>query len=311
MRFGRLDREGGDTYVRRCSLSSKTLKISDIVLYGGNIRFVVFLDTEQQEEGLFQQDHHYPMSTTEGNVRWTGDECFLYRIPPRTSGSRGYRADAWNLGQPTLTCTIRVIEAGDKCLIKLFDIKSGKLAACSEIFIQENGERSKLDFFMEPVVDSSRYYVLRVGDKRTKRVIYLGIGFRTRPDASCFREAIQDYARFRRRDFEAKRLQEAFDKSAASTDDASGEVVVDETLSIKDDQVISIPGVKKSTNNATTNAKEEVEDDSFFLLDSPDKRPKRRAKKSTVEADGPEKEEASGAAANGGDDDWGDFTTAE
>ena len=113
-----------------------------------------------------------------------------------------------------MTCRLEIVDMKESCHVKLFDKKTDKLAACSDINIEEKGDRSKLAFYLESVVDSSRYYVLRVEDKKTKRVIYLGLGFRKRPDSSNFFESIQDFVRFRKRDFVAQRRQAEFDAMA-------------------------------------------------------------------------------------------------
>jgi hypothetical protein len=224
-------------------------------------------------------------------TRWKCDECFVYRVPPRQTGSRGHRADSWNLASPALTCRLDVVDVGGEiCQIKLFDKKTDKLAACSEIIINEKGDRSKLEFYLESVVDSSRYYVLRVEDKKTKRVIYLGLGFRKRPDSSNFFESIQDFVRFRKRDFVAKRRQEEFDKMA-------------KTLPSPEEE-------KKDKEEKKKKKDDDVEIDfSAMRLDGPDmkKKKKKKKKKTTskketliVKKEVEEEDEE--------DDDWGDFT---
>eukprot|EP00939_MAST-03C_sp_MAST-3C-sp1_P002199 g2199.t1 len=242
------------------------------------------------------------------SVRWTGDECFVYQIPPRRSGSRGHRADAWDLAAPALTCSIQVIEVGEKCLVKLFDNKTKKMAACSEICILEEGERSKLDFFLEAVVDSSRYYVLRVGDKKTKRVIYLGIGFRSRPDASSFRETLLEYARFRRRDYEAKKLQEKFNETVQLEKE-------DDVFKIGQNQTVSIPGIasRSKSDKSVTTPTEEF-DESLFRLEAPSEALAKKKKTKNVAKDKVTPMSSPSTPASGDaedDDDWGDFTTAD
>jgi hypothetical protein len=222
---------------------------------------------------------------------WKCDECFVYRVPPRKMGSRGYRADEWDLASPALTCRCEVVDMKESCHVKLFDKKTDKLAACSDINIEEKGDRSKLAFYLESVVDSSRYYVLRVEDKKTKRVIYLGLGFRKRPDSSNFFESIQDFVRFRKRDFVAQRRQAEFDAMADTMP------APDETSSSK----------KKKKEKKE---EDEVEIDfSAMKLDGPDapsKKKKKKKKKKIKKEKTDSKKKADDKEDD--DDDWGDFT---
>lgn len=47
----------------------------------------------------------------------------------------------------------------------------------------------------EPVVDSSRYFVLRIFNEKTNREAHIGLGFRERNDAVNFKMGMQDYER--------------------------------------------------------------------------------------------------------------------
>jgi hypothetical protein len=56
---------------------------------------------------------------------------------------------------------------------------------------------------VEPVIDSSRYFVLRVEDETTRRHAFVGLGFRQRDSASDFKLAVQEHQHQQNRDKEA------------------------------------------------------------------------------------------------------------
>jgi hypothetical protein len=60
---------------------------------------------------------------------------------------------------------------------------------------------------VEPVVDSSRYFVVTIVDPIHHRRAYIGIGFRERMDATSLTLALQDYERSRQREILAKKQQ--------------------------------------------------------------------------------------------------------
>ena len=50
--------------------------------------------------------------------------------------------------------------------------------------------------FVDGVIDSSRYYVLRLQDRTSTRSALMGIGFRERDTAFDFKNALNDYVRY-------------------------------------------------------------------------------------------------------------------
>ncbi|TPX43579.1 hypothetical protein SeLEV6574_g04973 [Synchytrium endobioticum] len=118
------------------------------------------------------------------SVRLVIRECYVYRIPPR-SNARGHRASDWDVSQFLWTGRLRVTSRGDTCSILLEDATTGDLFASCLYSPAENT--------VEPVLDSSRYFVLRIHDPQSKKHAFVGLGL---PDRSCafdFNVALQDH----------------------------------------------------------------------------------------------------------------------
>ena len=69
----------------------------------------------------------------------------------------------------------------------MLDVESGELFAECPL-----PKDAKVATVVEPVIDSSRYFVLRVEDEATRRHAFLGLGFRERDAASDFKLAVQE-----------------------------------------------------------------------------------------------------------------------
>jgi len=119
------------------------------------------------------------------SVLYVCREVMVYRVPPRTSNA-GYRAEGWgDLSDPLWKGRMRIMESDDKCTIRLEDPSSGEVFAQSPYDVTGAA--------VEPVLDSSRYFVLRVEDAGKKA--YIGIGFVERTEAFDFNVALQDYTK--------------------------------------------------------------------------------------------------------------------
>ncbi|KAL1930962.1 hypothetical protein VTP01DRAFT_10099 [Rhizomucor pusillus] len=155
-------------------------------------------------------------------------ECFVYKIPPRTA-ARGYRAAEWgDLGSSFLwKGRLRVISKGSSCFIRLEDANTGELFAVCPYNPNTNS--------VEPVLDSSRYFVLKI--EHEGRHAFIGMGFQERGDAFDFNVALQDFT---------KQIQ-AEKKAAERAANADAEPKKD--YSLKEGQTISISignkGVKR------------------------------------------------------------------
>lgn len=114
-------------------------------------------------------------------------ECFVYRIPPLGS-SKGYKAAEWDVASFLWSGRLRVISVGGKkCFIKLEDANTGELFAQCE-YREDNNS-------VEPVIDSSRYFVLRIEDQASGKHAYIGMGFQERSEAFDFNVALQDFTK--------------------------------------------------------------------------------------------------------------------
>lgn len=110
-------------------------------------------------------------------------EVSVYKIPPRTK-NEGYKAQEWgDLAAPLWKGRLRVIERSAGLTLLLEDANTGA------VFAQAPYNASNRS--VEAVLDSSRYFVLRVEDSGRKA--YIGLGFAERPDAFDFNVALQDY----------------------------------------------------------------------------------------------------------------------
>eukprot|EP00798_Chlamydomonas_sp_ICE-L_P007523 gene7525-670_t len=78
---------------------------------------------------------------------------------------------------------LRVLSRGDVCEIHLEDAQGELFAMCPVPYGMRNA-------VVEPAVDSSRYFVLRVEDPGTKRHAFLGMGFNERSESFDFTEAL-------------------------------------------------------------------------------------------------------------------------
>ncbi|KAF7727369.1 hypothetical protein EC973_007612 [Apophysomyces ossiformis] len=127
-------------------------------------------------------------------------ECFVYRIPPRTT-ARGYRAAEWgDLGSAYLwKGRLRIISKGSTCSIRLEDNETGELFALCPYVAGSNA--------VEAVLDSSRYFVLKIEHEEVQSITmemfffsfgdgrhaFIGMGFQERSDAFDFNVALQDF----------------------------------------------------------------------------------------------------------------------
>ncbi|PON62652.1 Talin [Parasponia andersonii] len=121
-------------------------------------------------------------------------EVAVYKIPPRST-SGGYKCGEWLQSDKIWSGRLRVVSCKDRCEIRLEDPNSGELfAAC---FVNP-GQR---ETSVETVLDSSRYFVLKIEDGRGKHA-FIGLGFSERNEAFDFNVALSDHEKYVRREHE-------------------------------------------------------------------------------------------------------------
>jgi len=201
------------------------------------------------------------------------EEVFVYRIPPcPTSG--GHRADDWNLANPQATCSLIVLHRDNALLIRLLADQPKKggppgakeqhlFAQCKvqlDLSANDNASRGtsispqhpkpKMDYWVEPVVDSSRYFAIRISDETSKREAHVGIGFRERNDALSFKMSLQEYENTMRKEalVQENRMSHTVSESpslfSASTDRSSelpfDSITAVSKLSLKESEKIHV-----------------------------------------------------------------------
>lgn len=135
-------------------------------------------------------------------------ECYVYIIPPRKTAA-SYRADEWDVNKWAWEGVLKVISKGEECIIRLEDKSTGELYA--RAFLRK-GEQHPV----EPVIDSSRYFVLRVEENIGGRLrhAFIGIGFRERPEAYDFQAALHDHMKYLDKKKTAEEMEQQFQNSS-------------------------------------------------------------------------------------------------
>jgi len=165
------------------------------------------------------------------SILYIAREISVYKIPP-LKANEGHRANEWgDLAQPLWKGRLRIIEKSSNAALYFEDAQTGELFAKAEY----DPTRPSV----EAVLDSSRYFVVRVED--TGKKAYIGMGLAERTDSFDFNVALQDYT---------KRYGASLD-SMSVADEPSPHLPTGprKDYSLKEGQTfsISIPGRGKAT----------------------------------------------------------------
>lgn len=132
----------------------------------------------------------------------TVKECFIYKVPPLKSAS-GHRAEEWGLDKPLFTGYLQIFQADLKLRIALYSYKDQSRLIMDPDNIIPFGQcpieikpGESITNFVDGVIDSSRYYVVRLKDPNSSRWIWIGVGFREREIAFDFKTALNEYVKY-------------------------------------------------------------------------------------------------------------------
>lgn len=201
-------------------------------------------------------------------------EVFVYKVPPLRSAS-GHRAEEWGLANPVFTGFLIIKQGDTKLRISIYSYKNPQSLATSEDNLVLFGEcpievppKGDITYFVDAVIDSSRYYVIRLKDPKSTRTTLIGIGFRDREVAFDFKNALNEYVRYVDR-MERARLgllgghsggegdggkQGVGGDGDATSGQATTPVPIGRDLSLKEGEKITIkaPGILKTKKASNT-----------------------------------------------------------
>ena len=204
--------------------------------------------------------------------------CFAYQVPV-TDGHISVQCESWGLEKPIFTGELHVLGKQQWLYIKL--LQEGDTFAdtvwldCSTV-----GKPTPLEAFIDTARDSSRYFVIRVGDTpgpKPRRVVPMGIGFRERNQAFDLNAAIRDrIAQVQRGETPEEALKHSAMDDAKETAEAEARLAASMTdMSLKAGQRIKV----NFKPNADDAADEHEDDDGFgsFTSASSTAAPKKSA----------------------------------
>lgn len=103
-------------------------------------------------------------------------------------------ADNWNLAKPLQRCSLQVQQKGHQVLLIFMTQKESEQVLFAHCTIDLSDSSKSLAEYFEPVLDSTRYFVIHITDEASDRKAHVGIGFRERDDANHLKEILEDYA---------------------------------------------------------------------------------------------------------------------
>ncbi|KAK7290857.1 hypothetical protein RIF29_05591 [Crotalaria pallida] len=173
-------------------------------------------------------------------------ECYVYIIPPRMSAA-SYRADEWDVNKWAWDGILKVISKGEECIIRLEDKNTGELYA--RAFLRK-GEPHPV----EPVIDSSRYFVLRIEENIGGRLrhAFIGLGFRERTEAYDFQAALHDHMKYLDKKKTAEEMEQQYQQcSSVDYSLKEGETLVLQIKTNKSGRSVKSKFFEQGLNNSS------------------------------------------------------------
>lgn len=162
-------------------------------------------------------------------VRTTIHHSHVFKLPPRNTGSIGWRGSEWK--EKVWHGTCKIVDRNKQTAILLVDTSTGTIFAVCPILDGVNA--------VERCVDSSRYFVLRI-ENGNGRHMFIGLAFNERNDAFDFNTALQDAKKEREFDL----MQEKMNKVELNGDNGD---LTEKDYSLKDGQTIKVNIPNKHT----------------------------------------------------------------
>ena len=135
----------------------------------------------------------------------------VYRVPPR-QGSASYSCSSWLVNDKIFSGRLVVVERGSMCVVKLVSCAAtpGRdQSQPDELFAECPILLGQRSVAVEPVSDSSRYFVIRLqqrGDAGDRQA-FVGLGFDEREEAFDFMAALLDHEKQQRSRVESEERQ--------------------------------------------------------------------------------------------------------
>ncbi len=159
------------------------------------------------------------------------NEVFVYKVPPLRTAS-GHRAEDWGLANPLFTGLLRIFQADTKLRIALYAFKdTSTLMETDENLVPfcecpiEVKPKGDITAFVDAVIDSSRYFVIRAKDPKSDRTTMIGVGFREREVAFDFKNALNEYVKYIDRMHMATQIAEKREKGGENDEEEDNEDV--------------------------------------------------------------------------------------